>query len=370
MAGSSRVLTIVPCGEAPGVCVEHVAGRNKNRRTGSTSLLTKLGDSLLRQFSKARTSECYLLSLPVELVQEIASYLAPHERIAFTLACKALQSTLGTSAFSEFRALGKDEHINLLTVLHRDIPEYRVCGPCQKLHGPTNSLITMPMNKLRRGYIDPRLQVYLRAPQKGKKQQNIYLLTPEHIHKAINNQICLSTIRCSGTIYLRKVLPSLPEFYCSVFNFRIAPVVTRKNLIFHAVYEVNFAVVPCLHWSRDHVQHLLSYFDIRCCVHCSTSQMLDELICFLYHPPCIGPYSESQDNCTRKGDRYQDEGCSHHTHICDCATEYKMEAGGSQIKVYIWQWIGDRRDDYILKQKGVLRNLYEDSLMDGQYELA
>lgn len=371
MMRSGTHLTVLPCTASPALCTEHNIGRNqphepqaiKDRAKGlALSIWSSIPPIRPRVISAA---QCQLLALPVELLQDVASYLPASERISFTLACKALYSTLGSQVFSGLRKADRSELNNFLIILQRDLPRYRFCQPCATLHGPKNSTTIVPPNKLRREEFHPTLLARLLAPGTS---DILYSLSTEHFQRAISEQICIHTLRCSGIVDLSKTLPGVPALHMTTFNFRINPVVSRRNIIFHAVYQIQFPCEPARHWSRVSVRELLTHFDIKCCLHCSTNQMLDEMICFLYHnqQPALGEVN----GCPRARDRNADEGCNHHIHACACTTEYKMETIGPPtnntvfgLKVCIWQWLGERKNDYVLKQRGVLRNAYEDAMM-------
>ncbi|KAF2186969.1 hypothetical protein K469DRAFT_705515 [Zopfia rhizophila CBS 207.26] len=376
---SQRVITILPCAFSPESCTAHRVGRNQPQwaKKENASILTNWLEFIPSILATGKNRQCHLLSLPVELLQEIATYLPEYERIALALTCKALQATLGSDSFPSLQKIDKNEFISLLTALQRDIPNYRVCCPCKTLHGPNNSAVALPPNKLRRlSQPDPLLKcaaACLLAPFHGLSPDRrlLYWLSHEHVQRAINKRICLSTLRCSGS---NSPFSDVPGLHDATFDFKIVPVLSRRNIIFHASYDVRFACTPSRWWSEGYVKSLVQYFDLRCCMHCSTDQMLDEIICFLYH----GRTSTQQESnaCVRAREPQNvpvDEGCGHHIHACECATEYKIEAlkepGQGQhapigVRIYVWQWLGHRSDDYVLRHRGVLRNLYEDAVLE------
>ncbi|KAF2736608.1 hypothetical protein EJ04DRAFT_521825 [Polyplosphaeria fusca] len=319
--------------------------------------------------------QCRLLALPVELLHEIATYLLPFQRVIFSLTCKALRNTVGTGSPQWPKELFKEDVLELLPLLQRDIPQYRLCSPCKTLHLPSRSVVKLSSNKLQRGKIlHPMVQAYLQAPDEKKCINLLYWLSPEHLRLAAAKQICISTLRCSGTISLSTAFPTVPELHGGAFNFTITPVMNRKNVIFHAVYEVIFVCAPVRYWANSHTRKLLSYFDMRCCLHCSTGQMLDEMLCVLSHRNDGLPHGVMH-NCVRAWDANEEEGCGHHSHACKCAVEYRIERVMKEgetapvgIRVSIWQWLGDRSDDWVLRQKGVLRNLYEEAIMEVEWK--
>ena len=78
----------------------------------------------------------------------------------------------------------------------------------------------------------------------------------------------------------------------------------------------------------------------------------------MYHKP-----NEDDNACVRKVQDYEiEQGCAAHTHSCDCATEYQITPMPPYgFRVVVWQWLGDKADDSVFHQRGILRNLYEEA---------
>lgn len=368
---------MLPCAHAPASCTEHSLGRIQHKRHINTiipAIITRLFSFQSSKFATINQT-CHLLSLPIELLQEIALYLTLPDRIAITLTCKALYSALGTSLFSGIKELNEKESLDLLIPLQRDKPDYRICGPCKILHSPSRSTITLPRNRLRREKFPPTLQVYLIAPggRHDRHPSFLYWLSDEHIRRVISHQICISTLRCSGTFPLSETLPSVPALHDTTFTYMMLPNRSRRNLIFLGIYEISFSSAPRLHWSQSYVRELLQNFDIRCCLHCSTELMLDEMVCVLFHgqEPSGSAGRGSSEGCTRTRDDPFLDGCGHHFHACECATEYSIEGvvrrpgdAAMFMRVFVWQWLGGRKDDVVLRERGILRHLHEDAGWD------
>jgi hypothetical protein len=371
---SSRQLSVLPCATSWGICTEHSLGRNQLRTKARRSITWKLSGSAIHNNSQRFGLQGRLFTLPVELLQEIATYLPPSGRVALSLTCKALQNTVGAGSPQWPKALEKHDVLALLVLIQRDVPQYRLCSPCRTLHLPSRSIIMLPSNKLHRDRnLHPMVQAYLQAPDEKKCPNLLYWLSPEHLRRAVTKQICISTLRCSGTVSLSRAFPTIPELHGGTFDFKITPALNRSNVIFHADYEINFICAPIRYWSKGHIQKLLRYFDLRCCLHCSTGRMLDEILCFLSHRQDGLPHGII-NNCVRAWDPNQEEGCGHHSHDCKCAVEYRIqsvlkrgEIAPTGVRISIWQWLGDKSDDWVLRQKGVLRNLYEDAVMDVEW---
>ena len=369
----ARNSSVLPCAHSSAPCFEHNVLRNNPKRPGTTAAATKRLSILKLLEYNATSSQCLLLSLlPIELLHNILHYLSPSDRIAIALTCKALYSTLGTTEFSSIKKRDKIETITFLTNLHRDFPSHLLCRHCKMLHNP--STITLPQNKLRRRGLPHACLAYLQAPGEGQDRSILYWLSDEHLRFAVSKQICASTLCCSGSINLGETLPNISALHSTFFNFKVEPVYTRGNLIVQSTYEIVFSTRPVpmpIFWPEAYLRTLLSHFDIRCCVHCSTSQNIDEIVCVLYHDGGR-QNSEASSECVRLENADFDDGCGHHFHDCECTTEYKVEkirsiqpgAFPRVVKVTVWQWLGNRKNDVALKQRGMLRYAYQDALLD------
>lgn len=385
-----RTLSVLPC-SASAWCTEHSLGHNQPQAvigTSGYSLWTTISAYLPFLAFKSQSPQCHLITLlPVEILREIFLYLTLPERIAIALTSKALYSAVGTHEFVKLKdKSNENELINLLTLLQRDSRTHRLCQSCKILHSPTHSTITLPPNKLRRQKLHPTVQVYILAPHVQGSGSILFWLTDEHFWLAVSKQICIHTLRCKGSASLARALPSVPALHNTTFKYHFHPIVNRGDVVFHAKYLIEFPCAPQQYWSHEYVKILLGYFDIRCCLHCPKDHLLDEMICFLYHgrevvrprqgmlPSCararMPPFSDGEDdNVSSMGD-----GCGHvRRHDCDCATEYTIESITHHlgqrfdvpvgVKVKVWQWLGNRKDDYVLKIGGMLRNLYEDAAL-------
>lgn len=390
MDTAPRLVTILPCAYAPKELCKNHFGRNdpharlpRKQTQRPNSILKWLPQS--QPQAKPQAPKCHLLDLPVELLLEICSHLTPAPVIALAWTCKALYASIKTDTFANVSAQDEQEIRTLLISLHRDNPRHRICLPCRTLHSPSSSTLARRPNKLRSQTSpfsihpllqDPTLVIYLLSPDTGdtRKRTLLYALTTPHISLAtLHNSICIWTLRCAGTLKL-SAPDTLHALHNATFTWDISPLVTRNNLIFHAVYEITFAASPASHWSIDHTKHLLKHFDIRCCIHCSSANFLDELICYLYHDR----YNGREMSCVRfpppplpPRDVSVSDGCGRHEHVCECVTEFTIEPIGGErrwprgVRVSIWQWVGDKgRGDVVLRQRGMLRTAYFDAELD------
>ena len=369
-----KILSILPCASVLGGCDEHQLGRNQpcleeGYKADSVTLKTKLSMFIQKPISVIRPRTSYLLSLPVELLQEISTYLSDSEFAAFGLTCKPLYSTLGTKPWQDLRIQDREDFLNLLVLLQRDLPERRLCRKCDKLHGPKFSTITLPRAVLTRNSIPAPLirdtAIYLlepRVPCQKRPRRPLYWITHEHIRLAIAHQvqgsafgICMNTLSCSGKKAYGAFAPMVRNME---FSYDIKPVITRRNVLWSAAYDISFEFDPSTESQQLSVKGVLQRFDLRCCVHCSNGSMTEEILCWMYHKP-----NEEDSACVRKVQDYGvEQGCAAHTHSCDCATEYQiipMTQYG--FRVVVWQWLGDKADDSVFHQRGILRNLYEET---------
>ena len=370
-----KILSILPCASVPGGCDEHQLGRNQpcleeGCKADSVTLKTKLSMFIQKPISTARPRTSYLLSLPVELLQEISTYLSDSEFAAFGLTCKPLYSTLGTKPWQDLRVQNREDFINLLVLLQRDLPERRLCRKCDKLHGPKFSTITLPRAVLTRNSIPAPLirdtAIYLlepRVPCQKRPRRPLYWITHEHTRLAIAHQvhgstfgICMSTLSCSGKKSYGAFTPMVRNME---FSYDIKPVIARRNVLWSAAYDISVEFNPGMEsYVLQQLKGVLQRIDLRCCIHCGAGSMTEEILCWMYHKP-----NEEDSACVRKVQDYEiEKGCAAHTHSCDCATEYQiipmMQYG---FRVVVWQWLGDKADDSVFHQRGILRNLYEET---------
>lgn len=82
-------------------------------------------------------------NLPVELVQEIASYLTPASRAALALGCKGFLKTLG----SDVVRVVDNDRIELLIILEKggEFPNQILCQQCRRFHLPRPPMDLAPM---------------------------------------------------------------------------------------------------------------------------------------------------------------------------------------------------------------------------------
>ncbi|OCL12393.1 hypothetical protein AOQ84DRAFT_373104, partial [Glonium stellatum] len=80
-----------------------------------------------------------LLSLPIELLQQINDFLPPSAQACFALTCHRIQAIIGTLAWKELNTNDESrrlEKILLLRLLRRDLPDtsHWLCYRCIKFH--------------------------------------------------------------------------------------------------------------------------------------------------------------------------------------------------------------------------------------------
>ncbi|OCL03548.1 hypothetical protein AOQ84DRAFT_356856 [Glonium stellatum] len=371
-----KILSILPCASIPGGCDEHQLGRNQpcleeGHKAEHVNLKTNLLKLIPKPTSATQSRTPYLLSLPVELLQEISTYLSDSEFAAFGLTCKPLLSTLGTKPWHDLRAQNREDFLNLLILLQRDLPEWRLCRKCNKLHGPKFSTVTLPRAVLTRNSIAAPLirdtAIYILeplVPWLKRPRRPLYWITHEHIRLAIAHQIqgsafgiCMSTLSCSGKKTYGTVTPRVRKME---FAYDVQPVITRRNFLWSAAHEISFEFYPDTEKQASQetaVKEVLQCVDLRCCIHCSAGNMTEEILCWMFHKP-----SDEYSNCVRKVPTHVEQGCGAHTHSCDCAMEYQIVSTTPYgFMVVIWQLLGDKAMDRVFGQRGILRNLYEET---------
>lgn len=388
MAGSSRRVSVLPCALGPKPCTAHYI---KPIRPPEKSI-KKLFLSILPISSGKQSSEdtkpCHLLALPVELILEIATHLEIYEQVLLSLTCKALHTALGIKLNSTLPLNDSTHQSEFLTLLHRDLPSYRLCIPCNKLHNSSGDTIALPQNKLRRTPWHPAIKACLFRPFRFGFPDPVYWLSDEHVRRVLAKQICTSTLHCSGVLDLSAAKREHPVLEHGSCEYWIKPVISRGCLIYHAVYEIKLLRKEDASWSQDDVKDILRNLDLRCCLHCSTSRFLAEMICLAYHPLEVRPDGPicAHWRIARRAEA-AGEGCDHHGHAdgegaCQCVTDSSIENISNRYeefgaeperrdrvfgwRVTIWQWLGGGRyeGDMLLRYKGVLRNLYEDAVFE------
>lgn len=101
----------------------------ENQKTQPSS--TECGAESVQKRPSALTIE----TLPVEIQQNIASFLTPDSATCFVLCSKSLQWVVGQQSLCAL--LGQDQkkaRLNFLAVLQRDLRECLLCYQCEKLH--------------------------------------------------------------------------------------------------------------------------------------------------------------------------------------------------------------------------------------------
>lgn len=382
MPGSSRMLSILPCDISPNSCTLHATGRNiipeRHWRTRLSSLLVHIGRPLINREPSKPVPCPPILALPFELLFEIRRHLDEHERIALALTCKAIYGAFGKASFSSIQKTPNGVK-DVLILLQRDMSTYRLCASCKTLHHPQASTMVLPRNKLRRTPWHPTVLVYLYPPSPARNPCALYWLSTEHRDRILSHQICLSTLRCKGTVDMMKALPSASYPGNAALGWTVTPVVTRKTVIFYAEYQVQLFLNASsnLYKSQDDARQLLKELDVRCCLHCSTDMFLEEMMCFMFH---LRENSLDAECVRRSPDHEGGCGRQKHKHDCACVSDFSVEFRNREdvrpqassgiresvptLTVRLWQWLGPSGDDAVLKYKGVLQNLYEDAYFE------
>lgn len=158
--------------------------RNFNRQTLDSS-----SDDCLAPSRKKRRNKCLRSSLerlPVELLQSVLSHLSLSSTAALALCSRHMTYLIGTKSWD---AVGKQrsERIEFLNYLEKDLPGYRLCNRCLKLHRnipPEDMLLTQSapekLGKAKRtdvAYSYPPININFQHVQSA---MNHHLFGPNH----------------------------------------------------------------------------------------------------------------------------------------------------------------------------------------------
>ena len=92
-------------------------------------------DLLPLQIPKWKPSKVTLLDLPIEIIQEIASFLPLPSKAAFTLTCSTLMGVVGTQSWRDLaRRTNIYERHDFGRLLERDLANGIYCYGCKKMH--------------------------------------------------------------------------------------------------------------------------------------------------------------------------------------------------------------------------------------------
>ena len=106
---------------------------------------TSLHDSIMENDVVTQLSDSPLFSLPIELIQEITTYLSPYEAASFSLCSHNIYYTIGSLHLSAYLSSPKTklERRQHLEVIERAFPTHWYCAWCDRFHklepgtGPT-----------------------------------------------------------------------------------------------------------------------------------------------------------------------------------------------------------------------------------------
>ncbi|KAF2498174.1 hypothetical protein BU16DRAFT_579353 [Lophium mytilinum] len=377
--GPGRTLSIQPCASVEGGCELHRFGRNQPcleavMSTGTSSsrpaatasiFFDNLSRSLstfprvpfsivpslripgnVRQTSKkncnAGPKVPPFLNLPVELLQAISLFLPESSFVSLTLTCTGLAVALGTQPWTSLTKSSRfedpdddEEYQNLLILLQRDRPSYRLCKPCGTIHSPRASTVSIPRNVLTKRneppsilrhtalyFLEPGLwqessypingnEIKVVPGMKDRIRRPAYWVSRAHIEAAIASRICLATLSCKAkyaipiTLYDNSLddgssssLDTLLEFEYEVTPLRVR----RKLLLFKTTFTFRFVTKDPNDPEQRRLdavgkQHevsmfntMVKYVDMRPCVHAPSDLLVDEVLCLLFHQTMGAPH--------------------------------------------------------------------------------
>ncbi|OCK78980.1 hypothetical protein K432DRAFT_383448 [Lepidopterella palustris CBS 459.81] len=82
-------------------------------------------------------TQCHLLELPAELIQQIASFTTPSAAAALALTSRSLCAIIGTGVWERVGNAKRDtieDRSEFLLLLERDLPSYFFCSDCSIMH--------------------------------------------------------------------------------------------------------------------------------------------------------------------------------------------------------------------------------------------
>ncbi|KAJ8126623.1 hypothetical protein O1611_g7016 [Lasiodiplodia mahajangana] len=183
-------------------------------------------------------TSCPLLDqMPVELIDCIADFLAPADKVLLALTCRAMRACLGQH--SDAARLSRAEYFTYLAGMARALPEQWVCDYCMTLH---------PINKydkpttLRRPCSCPRYDT--RALWRRSRVQNGRHIGIEHHHV----QLALKYTRLKQQKYDSYLQSLLEPYQNEPFD-----TLGRGNI----THEVRYSAYPRIVTGRDGNPRLL-----------------------------------------------------------------------------------------------------------------
>lgn len=300
----------LPCRTHPADCNEHKFWRSQQlplnkafstrpsrlfRITPSTWSCTrqirrKTGPADIRNYRKSS-----IQTLPVELLQQIASYLTPEAEAAFSLTCHDIAHVIGNRALVDNygKAASWYKKLEFLDVL---LPDYSPvdwwrCNQCMNVH--------------RRSWIGPSQQGPLLIRWWKKRRQigelrygppddpiyvlgfdEVQLVMDRHFQckrlKALNG-ICIESLKCSGSRTY-----SVNSTSKIVLHYIFEPRIVIDRLLLRATYQFQFQRTMFLrNFSVEDISIVafMSKLGFRCCSHLNMNDM-DELKCGKNCPFC------------------------------------------------------------------------------------
>lgn len=90
------------------------------------------------QREQTLNTQCFILELPVELIIHLSSFLKPSNCMLLSHTCRSMHRILGTKSTNvchkNHARYTRWQHINYLSLLSKDLPDYWVCEACVTLH--------------------------------------------------------------------------------------------------------------------------------------------------------------------------------------------------------------------------------------------
>lgn len=143
---------------------------------------------------KRKTRDCAFYRLPVEIIQEIATYLPTSASASLVLTSRSMRYILGQHILEKLRTEGDERHL-FLSLLDKDLPKHFYCDECQNLHpvfgteGPFKSSFRRKKLAMWEMEHRDRLKCLKRDPLFGMKSLKI------NSYEVLQKDVCLALKR-------------------------------------------------------------------------------------------------------------------------------------------------------------------------------
>lgn len=272
-------------------------------------------------------------TLPLELLQQIASYLTLEAEAAFTLTCHDIAHAIGTQALANYygKTASWYKKLEFLDVLLPDFSpvDWWRCNQCMKIHrrswvGPSQQGLLIArwwkmrrqIGELRYGPLDDPIYII--------GFDEVQLVMDRHFHRKrqeFSNGICVESLKCSGSRTY-----SIDSTTKVILHYTFEPRIVIDRLLLRATYRFQYQrtmfFLPNVSVEDVSVTKFMGKLGFRCCSHLNVNDMNS-----------LEGYNE--------GRRYK--SCP----FCPTEFEMKIDNGDREsttsLSVNVWQNLGSGR---------------------------